>query len=337
MLTSLLLLASTAFADDDYRSLLSQAKTSLLAGEYRDARDLLVKAEEVAPTADTLLTTTDLTRLYFYRGVLFWRASPESAALEAWKQALTINPSFVPEADLLGDASERDTFLALADEVRAAGDVGLDLPEDPGEAIIYVDGKAVGDDDTVLAGMHFIQVKCEDGDFAAAWYTYGAAPSNYLTICDGGMYKGARASSSSASKSGSSSKSSSKSSTKSGGGKDKGEATGLGGKDIAGIALIAAGAVGAGATVFLYDQAAIASEAYEQRDAAADQNPGLRESSDAYYDDVLLPRYLRTYAVGGASGAFLAGGIVLVLVGAEGPMAAPLPGGGGVFTWSGRF
>ncbi|MFN7145285.1 MAG: hypothetical protein ACK4YP_16045 [Myxococcota bacterium] len=345
LLTLLAAVSSVHAQDATYGDLLTQAKGALLAGDYRGARDILTTAEQVAPTEDTLLSTKDLARLYFYRGVLFWRASPESAALDAWRQTLTIDPTFQPEPDLLGDPTERDVFLALGDEVKARGEIGLDLPEDPGMAKIYVDGRPVESGDAVIAGSHFIQIKCEDGELAGAWYAYGTPPSDYLTICEGGLYKAPRTSSSSSK---SSSKSSAKteksekperearSSSRDEKSGDKKSGGGDAGKNIAGISLLGLGVGGGVVTTLFYDQATQAAEAYARKDAAADENPDLEESADAYYEDVVKPRYLRTYAAGAGSAVLLAGGVTLIILGVEGPMVTPVPGGG-VFTWSGRF
>jgi len=352
MVSLLLPLVAPAFAADVYTSVLAQAKGSLLAGEYKDARDLLTAAEEAAPGSEKLITRKDLARLFFYRGVLYWRASPESAALDAWRQALTIAPDFEPEKDLLGDQADRDVFLALRDEVTARGEITLDLPEDPGEATIYVDGEPREPSDTVIAGSHFVQIRCEGGEIAGSWYAYGAPPKNYLVICDGGTYKtsskeSSSSKSSSSTKSSSSSKSSSStksSSTKSSSSSrdldekaEKGQKSGGAGKDIAGVTLLGLGVGGGVASVFLYDRYAQAAEAYDKKWAAGKDDADLKDAANAYYNDVMIPRYGQFWVGAGASGLLIAGGVVLIAVDAEGPMVAPLPGGGGMFTWSGRF
>jgi hypothetical protein len=333
---------SASAEDGDYASLLTQAKAALLADDYRTARDLLTTAEQVAPESSTLIPQKEIARMYFYRGVLFWRASPESSALEAWRQTLTVSPGFQPETDLLGDAAERDVFLALADEVKALGEVEVALPEDPGEAVIYIDGRTLEPTDTVVNGNHLIQIRCEDGEIEGSWYTYGTAPKDYLVLCEGGAYKSSSSSSSKSSSKSSSSSSSKSSSTKSSSSADldekepeKGGGGGVATK-VAGISLIGLGVGGGVASVLLYDQASLASAAYDKKTEAARENPDVRDAADTYYDEVLLPRYMRFYAASIGSGVLLAGGVVLVILDVDGPMIAPIPGGG-VFTWSGRF
>ncbi len=352
ILLSLFALASSASAEDgDYASLLTQAKGSLLAGDFRGARDLLTAAEQAAPESPTVISKQDTARLYFYRGVLFWRASPESAALDAWRQTLTIAPEFQPEADLLGEASERDVFLALADEVKARGEVALDLPEDPGESVIYIDGELHEPTDTVIAGSHLVQIKCEGGDLEGAWYAFGAPPKDYLVLCQGGVYKTA---SSSASKSGSKTEKAEKpdkaektekaEKAEKGGKAEKAEKAEKGGKagggevakNVAGISLIGLGVGGGVVSALLYDQVATSSEIYQTKVELAKENADERIGADSYYDNVVVPRYMQFYAASIGSGVLLAGGVTLVILGVDGPMITPVPGGG-MFTWSGRF
>ncbi len=343
-LTTSVLLTSAHAAEDSYTTLLAQAKGALLAGDFKEARDLLLAAEEAAPGSAAPISQTDVARLSFYRGVLYWRASPESAALEAWKQALTLAPKFAPEADLLPDAQERDAFLALRAEVNARTQVPVKLPEDTGEALIFIDGQRMDPDALVLPGKHLVQVKCASGEVRGTWHAYGAPPRDYLAQCAGGRSSNAsssRASSSSASSSRSSSSSSrSSASTRSAAPRSEEEkasgGSGEAAKNISGIALLTLGVGGGGASVLLYTQAANASDAYDHLSAAAAANPELLPKAESYYDHTLTPRYLRFYGASIGSGVLLGAGTLLVLLDVEGPMVAPLPGGG-LFTWSGRF
>jgi tetratricopeptide (TPR) repeat protein len=351
----LLSLVTLASASDDFSTLLTEAKGSLVAGDYKAARDLLNQAEAAAPTASTRISQTDVARLYFYRGVLYWRASPESAALDNWRQALTVAPQFQPETDLLPDQSERDTFLALGAEVQARGQVPVKIPEDTGEAVVYIDGQQLDPGDSVAPGSHLIQVKCDGGELHGEWHAYGAPPADYLAVCGGSGHSSARSStSSSASHSSSSSHSSSTSSSASKStasrstkpAEDLDEAPARdqkksGGnetvKNVAGISLMGLGVAGGVVSVFAYEQVAQANEAYTHKSAAAEINPKLLAARNNYYDTVLIPSYQRFYAVAIGSGVFLAGGATLVLLGVEGPGIAPLPGGGGMLSWSGHF
>ena len=89
--------------------------------------------------------------------------------------------------------------------------------------------------------------------------------------------------------------------------------------------------------MFLYDRYDQAVKAYDKKWAAATDNADLKGAANTYYDDVMIPRYGQFWAGAGGSALLIAGGIVLIAVDAEGPMVAPLPGGGGMFSWSGHF
>lgn len=320
MLLSLVLSARA----EDFTTLLTQAKGSLVATDYVAARDTLAAAEEAAPSNTTLITQKDLARMFFYRGVVYWRASPESSAMEAWRQALAIDPDFQPEADLLPDPAEQDVFRALRAEVVARGEIEVKLPEDPGEAKIFIDGRPLEPTDSVIAGQHFVQIRCEGGDLAASWYAYGAPPADYLNLCSGGTLKGGKAS-----KGGKSAKTDKP--EKANKPEKDGEKSGLGGKDIAGISLLAAGAGAGGAAVYLYTVAAHDVVVWEAKDDA-----GRDKEADGWYNNHVVPSYMRFYGATIASGVLLAGGTVLIILDVDGPIVAPIPGGGMV-GWTGRF
>lgn len=341
MLTLLVLstlVASASAKGADYGSLLTDAKGALLAGDYREARDLLTAAEQAAPLAEAPISQQSVARLFFYRGVLFWRASPESAALDAWRQALAIAPDFQPEPELLGEPSEREVFLALGKDVKAKAPVEVAVPVAPGQAVVYIDGRTLAPTDTIPAGDHLVQVRCENGQLEGSWHTFGDPPKNYLVLCSGGTYGGGSSNggSSSASKSPASKpESASKRADKA----PKAKADSSGGetaKNVAGIALIGLGVGGGVGSLLLYDQASMSAEAYDRKTAATSDDPTLLESTNNYYDDVVVPRYLRFYGATIGSGALLAGGVLLVILDVDGPMVAPIRGGG-VLTWSGRF
>jgi hypothetical protein len=327
----MLLALALAARAEDLGTLLTQAKGSLLATDYVAARDILVAAEEAAPSSTSLVAQKDLARLFFYRGVVYWRASPESSAMEAWRQTLAIDPDFQPEVDLLPDPGEQDAFRALRAEVVARGDIVVDLPEDPGEATIFIDGRKLEPEDAVIAGQHFVQIRCEGGELVGSWYAYGAPPSSYLALCEGGSLKGTKTSKAKPTKSEKPEKPE-KGEKPERAAKGDGEKAGLGGKDIAGITLLGLGAGGGGAAAYLYTVAAHNVVVWEAKEDA-----GRDQEADGWYNNKVVPSYLQFYGVTIASGVLLAAGTTLILIDVEGPVVAPLPGGGAMLGWNGRF
>jgi hypothetical protein len=193
----LLLLVAQAQAQDaaGYVALLDQAKAAIAAGDYKSARQLLAQADTAAAGSDALILERDLARLPFYLGLVEWRAGDkDTAALNHWRDAITLSTSFVPEADVLPESDGQDVYYALMGEVKARESVTLGLPEDPVDTVIFVDGRRMEPFDAVLVGRHFIQLRCPEGNVAGSWYTFGAPPPDYLVLCSGGSYPVAKGS-----------------------------------------------------------------------------------------------------------------------------------------------
>jgi hypothetical protein len=199
VLSVALALPGAARAQDDgptFQGLVDNARTAILASDWKKATALLTQAEELAPKNPSLILEKDLGRLYFYRGLVEYRAGDkDSAALEWWRKAIVLSPKFEPEADVLPEQEGQDVFYALTGEVNGRQGVTLDLPDDPGDAVIFVDGRKMESTDGVVIGTHFVQLRCGEGNVVGSWYTFGTPPPDYLVLCSGGSYptpKGAK-------------------------------------------------------------------------------------------------------------------------------------------------
>ncbi|MDP2309663.1 MAG: hypothetical protein Q8P18_26825 [Pseudomonadota bacterium] len=187
----LLLLASPAWAQEEggYVALLDKAKAAIGSGDYKGARTLLAQAEAAAPTSEALILEKDLARLSFYKGAVEWRnGDKDTAALNHWRSAIVLSQDFQPEADVLPESDAQDVYYALIGEVKGRESVTLGLPEDPGDTMIFVDGRRMEAFDAVVIGTHFVQLRCGEGNVVGSWYTFGAPPPDYLVLCSGGAY-----------------------------------------------------------------------------------------------------------------------------------------------------
>lgn len=107
---------------------------------------------------------------------------------------------------------------------------------------------------------------------------------------------------------------------------------------IAGGVLTGLGVVGGGGSVYLFDLANTAHDAWVAKDDAARESgdKALKAKADQYYEDVFVPRATLFYAGVAGSAALLGTGVVLFVVDAP---VAPIvvPGGGAGLAWHGSF
>lgn len=106
---------------------------------------------------------------------------------------------------------------------------------------------------------------------------------------------------------------------------------------VAGGVMTGLGVVGGVGTVFLYNGANVAHDAWVTKDdaARASGDPELKAKADAYYENQFVPKATLFYAGAGASAAFLATGVILFVV--DAPVLPSVVPGGGLLTWHGSF
>jgi hypothetical protein len=107
---------------------------------------------------------------------------------------------------------------------------------------------------------------------------------------------------------------------------------------IAGITGMALGAGTGGLTAYFYAESSQAYRIYNAKveSARAQRDQQMAAGAQSYFENFVVPRRNALYLSGGATGALLVAGVVLVLVDETGPVVAPLPGGG-MLSWTGRF
>ena len=107
---------------------------------------------------------------------------------------------------------------------------------------------------------------------------------------------------------------------------------------IAGITGMALGAGTGGLTAYFYAESSQAYRIYNAKveSARSQRDQQMAAGAQSYFENFVVPRRNALYLSGGATGALLVAGVVLVLVDETGPVVAPLPGGG-MLSWTGRF
>lgn len=185
----LILLLSLAWAQEaSFASILDEARGALVAKDYSKARSLLDSADKAAGASTTPILGPDLGRLYFYRGLVEWRAGDkDKAALDAWRQLAVVTPEFEMDKELLPETDGQDVIYALAGEVKSYEQVLSGIPEDTAGALVFVDGRRPTAEDSFTVGRHLLQVRCPEQGLVSGWYRFGPAP-DYLTVCNGGSW-----------------------------------------------------------------------------------------------------------------------------------------------------
>ncbi len=107
---------------------------------------------------------------------------------------------------------------------------------------------------------------------------------------------------------------------------------------VAGITGMALGAGTGGLTAYFYAESSQAYRIYNAKveSARSQHDQQMAAGAQSYFENFVVPRRNALYLSGGATGALLVAGVVLVLVDETGPVVAPLPGGG-MLSWTGRF
>lgn len=164
------------------------ADAAMAAGDWSAARAAVEAAWAAAPESPTLLPASEVGRIGFYRGAIEWRAGSRDRALDHWRATLAQVPAMQPDATALPDPEGQDAFYALVAEVRGFKEVPTGLPADPGEALLFIDGRRLGPEDFVFVGEHLLQARCPDRSVHGAWWTFGAPPADWLAVCSGGTW-----------------------------------------------------------------------------------------------------------------------------------------------------
>lgn len=164
------------------------ADAAMAAGDWTAARLAVEAARAAAPASPTLLPASEVGRLGFYRGAIEWRAGFKDRALDLWRATLAQVPAQPPIAAALPDPEGQDAFYALVAEVRGFKEVPTGLPADPGDTLLFIDGRRLGPEDFVFVGEHLLQARCPDHSVHGAWWTFGEPPADWLAVCAGGTW-----------------------------------------------------------------------------------------------------------------------------------------------------
>jgi hypothetical protein len=146
------------------------------------ALDQIEAADAAAISGERVVLARQAASLDFYRGVLHWQAQETDAAMDAWRRALIIDPTFAPDGELLGDMDALDLIEALRSETQQKEMRAPGLDEETPGVRVYISGQLMHSYDLLFAGRQLVQVLCPDGSLRGWWHVYGDAP-DYAGAC----------------------------------------------------------------------------------------------------------------------------------------------------------
>ena len=155
---------------DAFTTALEKAKVALYAGKLDEANISIREAKESMTDIGRIMDVSEISQVWFYQGVLEFKLGEDS--LDSWRQTLIVNLGQPWDAKAIEDEAAQDVYLALKDEVQSRKIVSLQVPEQYGQAKLYVDGFLRAPSDFAYQGMHFAQIECPEGEVFGKWSTF---------------------------------------------------------------------------------------------------------------------------------------------------------------------
>ena len=164
----------------EFEQQMTLAKQQIQSNNLDGATESLSNAEKAMTKVDTVLTSNEISQLWYYRGVIASISGEDP--LDAWRQTLIINLGQAWDPTFIKDDAAQDAFLALKTEVQNRRILSVQHPEEFGRAKIYVDGFLRTSGDFVYQGEHFAQIECPKGDVYGKWTTF-EKPVKWMKMC----------------------------------------------------------------------------------------------------------------------------------------------------------
>ena len=163
---------------------LEKAREAIASGKRRDARAALDTAHRSFLEGDSVVLNDVLAQYWFYRGLVAQKRGKKAATMEAFRQTLVVDRSFLWDRNLVDDLEMRKMFEALRGEVEGRDVHPAKVPESTGCAVLYVDGSQIAFGDQVSIGERLAQIQCPKGDVYGTWTEFEEEePFSWLSMC----------------------------------------------------------------------------------------------------------------------------------------------------------
>jgi len=136
--------------------------------------------------------TEELAKIWMYRGYAYQQLGKDEDVQLAWEQTFAIDPDIQFDERLLVDLSEEDQenllnrFEQIRRLVEAQGVMNPNIPEELGDAKIFVNGRTLSSGQGVKPGEHLAQIVCPQDGLQSKWTRF-EQPMDWFGMCPSGV------------------------------------------------------------------------------------------------------------------------------------------------------
>lgn len=154
----------------------AEARAANVEGRSKAALRAADESLDDAEEAGAVVPAAVQAGLHCERGVALWLSGDRERAMEAWRQALRVEPELAWPAEHEVLDEPWAAFEALRREVAARPRLSLGLPADLAPGQLWIAGRPADAATTLPAGRYLVQVRCADGEVRGRWWDLGRPP-----------------------------------------------------------------------------------------------------------------------------------------------------------------
>ena len=133
-----------------------------------------------------------LAMIWVYRGFAYQELGKDEQVQQAWEQAFSMSPKVQLDPALLDglSESEEETLLNRFEQIRrlveAQGVMDPQMPEQLGDAKIFINGRTLSSGQGLKPGEHLAQIVCPNDGLQSRWTTF-EEPLDWFAMCPSGV------------------------------------------------------------------------------------------------------------------------------------------------------
>lgn len=160
-----------------------------------NAKDALKRSEELRDAISCpqrIPLTEELAMIWVHRGYAHHLLEKDDQVQLAWEQAFSISPYVQFDSTLLEGLSEPEQedllnrFEQMRRLVEAQGVVDPGIPEQLGEAKVFLNGRSLSLGQGLKPGEHLAQIVCPEDGLQSRWTTF-EEPLDWFAMCPSGV------------------------------------------------------------------------------------------------------------------------------------------------------